>query len=259
MFILLRGFILSIAMVMLGFPAYAEEVSKEQIKSLDEQVQEIKADTLSIGTQMRLLEEKLLYPSSTQVAVFVSLDNAAKFRLDSIEIQLDGKPAAQHLYSTKELEALQKGGVQRIYAGNIKSGEHDLQVLLTGKTAGGSGSPREGKLQVQQGCGTQDAGSSPGRFRCSHYHTQGLVIHVQIFCIAGFPAVRSACTRGRTATSEGMKYLYDYGDALYYAYQGEWFEAIARFDAQLDQSRGLDEPESTRFSATPAGSWVTSS
>jgi hypothetical protein len=43
------------------------------------------------------------------------------------------------------------------------------------------------------------------------------------------------------ASSEDMKYLYDYGDALYYAYQGEWFEAIARLDAQQAQSRGLDE------------------
>jgi len=138
MFILLRGFILPIAMLMLGFPAFAEEVSKEQIKSLDEEVQEIKTDTLSIATQMRLLEERLLYPSSTQVAVFVSLDNAAKYRPDSIEIQLDGKPAAQQLYGPKEVEALQKGGVQRIYAANIKSGDHDLQVRLTGKTARGS-------------------------------------------------------------------------------------------------------------------------
>lgn len=138
MSILLRGFILPIAMLMLSFPAYAEEFSKDQIKSLDEQVQEIKAETLSIATQMRLLEEKLLYPSSTQIAVFLSLDKAAKYRLDSIEIQLDGKPAAQHIYSPKEIEALQKGGVQRIYAANIKSGDHDLQVLLTGKTAPGS-------------------------------------------------------------------------------------------------------------------------
>src|SRR5574340_110855 len=138
MFILIRGFILVIATGMLSFPAYAEDVSKEQIKSLDEQVQEIKTDTLNIGTEMRLLEEKLLYPSTTQVAVYVSLDNAAKFRLDSIEIQLDGKPVAQYLYQLRELEALQKGGVQRIHASNIKSGEHDLQVLVTGKTTGGS-------------------------------------------------------------------------------------------------------------------------
>ena len=138
MFNILKGFILSIAMVMLSFPAYAEKVSKEQIKGLDEQVQEIKTDVLGIAAELSLLEEKLLYPSNTQVAVFVSMDNGAKFRLDSMEIQLDGKPVTHHLYTFKELEALQKGGVQRIYTGNIKSGEHHLQVLLNGKTGGGS-------------------------------------------------------------------------------------------------------------------------
>ncbi len=138
MFTILRGFILSLAVLMLSFPANAEEVSKEQIKGLDEQVQEIKTDVLGIAAQLNVLEEKLLYPSNTEVAVFVSLDNGVKFRLDSMEIQMDGKPVTQHLYSFKELEALQKGGVQRIFTGNIKSGEHELQVLLAGRTASGS-------------------------------------------------------------------------------------------------------------------------
>ncbi|OGW29501.1 MAG: hypothetical protein A2X56_09925 [Nitrospirae bacterium GWC2_57_13] len=150
MFILLRGFILSIAIVMLSFPVSAEEVSKGQIKSLDEQVQEIKAETLNLGVQMRLLEEKLLYPSSTQVAVYVSLDNVEKFRLDSIEIQLDGKMVAQHLYTLRELEALQKGGMQRIYVGNISSGEHGLQVLMTGRAKGSSGVRRTEKFKFRK-------------------------------------------------------------------------------------------------------------
>jgi len=153
MFNILRGFILSIAMLTLSFPAYAEEVSKEQIKGLDEQVQEIKTDVLGIAAQLSLLEEKLLYPSNTQVAVFVSMDNGAKFRLDSMEIQLDGKSVTQHLYTFKELEALQKGGVQRIYTGNIKSGVHDLQVLLAGKTAGGSDLRRAESFKVSKEVG----------------------------------------------------------------------------------------------------------
>lgn len=153
MFNIIKGFILSIAMLMLSFPAYAEEVSREQIKGLDEQVQEIKADVLGIAAELSLLEEKLLYPSNTQVAVFVSLDDAAGFRLDSLEIQLDGKPATHHLYTFKELEALQKGGVQRIYTGNIKSGEHELQVLLTGKTAGGSDLRRTESFKLSKDVG----------------------------------------------------------------------------------------------------------
>ena len=134
----LKGFVIAIATLILSFPLLAAEVSKEQIKGLDEQVQEIKTDVLSIAAQLSLLEEKLLYPSTTQVSVFVSLENGEKYRLDALEIQLGGEPVTHHLYTFKELEALQKGGVQRLYTGNIKSGEHDLQVLLTGKTAGGA-------------------------------------------------------------------------------------------------------------------------
>jgi hypothetical protein len=134
----LKVVILAVSTLLLTFPVGAQEVTREQIKGLDEQIQEIKTDVLGIAAELSRLEEKLLYPSDTQVAVFVSLANGEKFRLDSVEIQLGGKPVAQHLYTFKELEALQKGGVQRIYTGNIMTGEHDLQVTLLGKTAGGT-------------------------------------------------------------------------------------------------------------------------
>jgi hypothetical protein len=138
MFTILGRFILAVMLLALSFPAHAEEVSKEQIKGLDEQVQEVKSDALSIAAELNQLEEKLLYPSTTQVSVFLSLVSGETFRLDTVEIQLDGKPAARHLYTFKELEALRKGGVQSIYTGNVRSGEHDLQVVVMGKTAGGS-------------------------------------------------------------------------------------------------------------------------
>jgi hypothetical protein len=124
--------------LMVNSVAYAQEVSREQIKGLDEQVQEIKSDVLAIAAELSQLEEKLLYPSNTQVAVFVSLRGGETFRLDSVKIRLGGKPVAHHLYSFKELEALQKGGVQRIYTGNIRTGEHDLQVSVIGQSAGGA-------------------------------------------------------------------------------------------------------------------------
>jgi hypothetical protein len=124
--------------VVLSFPAYAEEISKEQMKGLDEQVQDIKGDVLGIAAELYQLEEKLLYPSDTQVAVFISLAEDEEFRLDTIEIRIGGQPVANHLYTFKELEALQKGGVQRLYSGNITTGDHDLQVTLAGKSKGGS-------------------------------------------------------------------------------------------------------------------------
>jgi hypothetical protein len=139
--------------LVLSFAAYGREISREQITGLDEQIQEIKSDVLSIAVELNQLEEKLLYPSNTQVAVFVSLVSGETFRLDSVEIQLDGKPVAHHLYTFKELEALQKGGVQRIYTGNIRSGGHDLQVSVIGKSSGGADFRKTERFKVNKDVG----------------------------------------------------------------------------------------------------------
>lgn len=131
---LMKAIIVGLTLLVLSTGATAEEISREQIKGLDEQVQEIKSDVISIAATLNQLEERLLYPSNTQVAVFVAVDKDETFRLDSVEIQMDGKPVAHHLYTFKELEALRKGGVQRIYTGNIRSGAHALQVSMIGKS-----------------------------------------------------------------------------------------------------------------------------
>jgi hypothetical protein len=136
-----RWIFCSVALVLLAgikaAPAEAESISKEQMQSLDEQIQEIKSDALGIAAELSGLEEKLLYPSNTQVAVFVSLEEGESFRLDSVRIQIDGEQVAHYIYSFKELEALKKGGVQRIYTGNIQTGEHQLEVSVAGKGSGG--------------------------------------------------------------------------------------------------------------------------
>jgi archaellum component FlaG (FlaF/FlaG flagellin family) len=124
-------------------PGAAQEVGKAEMRSLDEQVQEIKSDVLGIAAELGQLEEKLLYPSNTQVAVFVSLAEGETFRLDSVQVQIDGEPVAHHIYSFKELEALQKGGVQRIYTGNVASGEHRVDVAIAGKHGGSDVSAKQ--------------------------------------------------------------------------------------------------------------------
>jgi hypothetical protein len=153
MFCWIRGAILGISVLVLSFAAYAQEIPKEQIKGLDEQVQEIKSDVLGIAAELNQLEEKLLYPSGTQVAIFVSLLKGETFRLDSVEIQLEGKSVAHHIYTFKELQALQKGGVQRIYTGNIRTGDHDLQVSVMGKSAGGADVRKTKRFKVNKDVG----------------------------------------------------------------------------------------------------------
>lgn len=118
--------------------AESKAEAKAQMRSLDEQVQEIKSDVLGIAAELNQLEERLLYPSNSEVSVFVSLAEGETFRLDSVQIQIDGEPVARHIYSFKELEALQKGGVQRIYTGNVRSGDHRIDVSVAGKTPGGA-------------------------------------------------------------------------------------------------------------------------
>ena len=113
--------------------AGAEASYREQMKGLDEQVQEVKSDVLSIAAELARLEERLLYPSNTHLAVFIALAERDTLRLDAVQIQIDGQPVAHSIYSFKELEALQKGGVQRIYTGNVATGEHQIEVTIAGK------------------------------------------------------------------------------------------------------------------------------
>ncbi len=115
----------------------AQDISPAAMKGLDEQVQEIKSDVLSIAADLNVLEERLLYPSNTHVAIFIDIADGEEFRLDSVQIQVDGNLVAHHIYSFKELEALQKGGVQRIYTGNIPTGEHKIEVAVAGKHGSG--------------------------------------------------------------------------------------------------------------------------
>jgi hypothetical protein len=148
-----RGFILGILVLFWSISAYGQEISREQIKGLDEQVQDVKSDVLGIAAELNQLEEKLLYPSNTQIALFVSVADGETFRLDSVDIEMDGKPVAHYLYTFKELEALEKGGVQRIYTGNVRSGEHDLQVSVIGKTKGGSDFKHSEHFKVEKDVG----------------------------------------------------------------------------------------------------------
>ncbi len=123
--------------VLLMQSGQAQDVSVDDMRSLDGQVQEIKSDVLSIASDLSNLEERLLYPSNTQVAVFVALEKEEDFRLDAVKIEINGELATHHIYSFKELEALQKGGVQRIYTGNVPTGDHQINVTMIGKLRNG--------------------------------------------------------------------------------------------------------------------------
>src|ERR1700741_493685 len=155
---IIRPLAVSLALSLGMAAAGAEEVDRQQMKGLDEQVQDIKTDVLGIASELNLLEEKLLYPSGTQVAVFVALAQGDKVRLDAVQIQIDGELVAHYIYSFKELEALRKGGVQRVYVGNVPTGTHTLGVSVGGKLEGGADYSQTGQFSFDKGVGPKLVG-----------------------------------------------------------------------------------------------------
>ncbi len=134
-----------------GSPARSPE--QEEFRSLDEQVQGLKEEVIKINREMLLLQEKLLYPSSSQVSVFVSLKSSPKFSLDAIELKLDNQPVQKHIYTFRELEALRKRGVQRLYTGNLTVGKHQLVVTVSGRTSSNSAYTRNASFELVKAVG----------------------------------------------------------------------------------------------------------
>ncbi len=101
--------------------------------SLDNRVQDLKTDVIKLNRDLLVLEEELLFPASTQVALFVSMDVGKLFELDSVQIKLDDKQVTNYLYTPLEVQALHRGGVQRAFVGNLRSGTHEIVATFTGK------------------------------------------------------------------------------------------------------------------------------
>jgi hypothetical protein len=109
------------------------DAAPADFKTLDQEVQGLKKDVIDLNKDLFVLEEELLFPANTQVALYVSMDVGAFFALDSVTVKIDNKEVKNYLYTAREADALLKGGVQQIYLGNLKVGKHELVAFFTGK------------------------------------------------------------------------------------------------------------------------------
>jgi hypothetical protein len=114
-------------------PAVTPGATTSDFKTLDQEVQGVKKDIIELNKDLFVLEEELLFPANTQVAVYVSMDVGTFFALDSVTVKIDNKEVKNYLYTAREADALLKGGVQQIYLGNLKVGKHELVAFFTGK------------------------------------------------------------------------------------------------------------------------------
>jgi hypothetical protein len=124
-------------------------------RALDQQIQDLKKDVIDLNRDLFVLEEELLFPANTQVAVFVSMDVGDFFALDSITLKIDNRDVMNYLYTPREVAALIKGGVQRLYVGNLKAGAHELMVLCNGKGPNERYYRRGANLRFEKGVGAK--------------------------------------------------------------------------------------------------------
>ncbi|MFT6896615.1 MAG: hypothetical protein ACJA13_001017 [Paraglaciecola sp.] len=97
-----------------------------------QQIETLKKEIIALNRDLFILEEDLLFPSSTQVAVFLSVDIGTYFQLDSVELKVDDKTVTHYLYTEKQILALHRGGVQKLYVGNIDQGKHEISAFFHG-------------------------------------------------------------------------------------------------------------------------------
>jgi hypothetical protein len=139
-------------------PAAGAEAPAEaapDTRGLDQEVQGLKKDVVDLNRDLFVLEEELLFPANTQVAVFLSMDVGDFFALDSVELKIDQKEVINYLYTPREVEALLRGGVHRLYLGNLKVGKHELVAFFSGKGPNERDYKRGASITFEKGIGAK--------------------------------------------------------------------------------------------------------
>ncbi len=129
--------------------------SSPDTRGLDQEIQDLKKDVVDLNKDLFILEEELLFPANTQVAVFLSVDVGQFFGLDSVQLKIDRKEVINYLYTPREVEALLKCGVQRLYLGNLKVGGHELVAFFNGKGPNERAYKRGASLRFEKGVGAK--------------------------------------------------------------------------------------------------------
>lgn len=127
------SFLLGMSLLLSGPMLHAADKTASTQRALNNQIQDLKQQVLELNRDLFMLEEDLLFPANTQFSVFLSMDAGQLFELDSVQLKIDDKVVANHLYTEREVHALRRGGVQRLYIGNLASGKHELVAFFTGQ------------------------------------------------------------------------------------------------------------------------------
>ena len=120
-------------------------------QALDEEMEDVKKALLELKRDLVILEEDLLFPASSQVSVFLSVDVGEFFQLDAVSLKVNGKEVTHHLYTEKQVDALLRGGVQKLYVGNVKQGDNRVMAFFTGRGPQGRDYRRATTVEFDKG------------------------------------------------------------------------------------------------------------
>ncbi|TQV82805.1 AraC family transcriptional regulator [Aliikangiella coralliicola] len=129
----------------------SEQEALATLRKVSAGLQSLKKDVVSLNKELRLTEEKILYPSSTKFTVFVSLTTGQFFKLESLKLKLDGELVTSHVYSENQRQAMARGGIQKLYLTNLSPGKHNVTAFFTGTDVNGRAQKLAETLDFEKG------------------------------------------------------------------------------------------------------------
>ena len=234
------------------------EASREQFRSLDQDVQALKKEVLDLNRDLFLLEEELLFPANSQVAFFISMDVGEYFELDSVSLKIDGKEVSNYLYTEREVGALIRGGVHRVHMANLKTGDHELDCRIYWQRPAHTrlSAWRDYDVQQRHRCKVSRTGNHGSRQKAAAgicYQGMGVIVATSSLHICRTESVsanyryRCIFTQQRDDAEPITIEDPQYGEVLFYFYQEDYFPAIVRLLAAQQQEQLTDHIEQSEL------------
>jgi hypothetical protein len=79
----------------------------------------------------------MLYPDANQLAVYLSVDSGERFTISQVKLRVNAREMALIQYDDIQMDAFNRGGIERIFIGNIEVGDHTVTAIISGEANNG--------------------------------------------------------------------------------------------------------------------------
>jgi len=149
-YILARALIAGAVLPTVMVDAAVEPADAGAGAALRAEAADVTRDLVELKRDIRLVEDELLYPPSSKVAVYVSVAADIEGQLDAVQLKLNGRDVASRVYDAKAFTALTRGGVDRVYLGNAPQGDNVVVCRFQGRRADGKDFSRDAEIRFEK-------------------------------------------------------------------------------------------------------------